>query len=242
MQTLAVLDVAAGRVVAAGGGDRGAYPPLSLPGGEADPVALAERLLGRPEVDGLYVADLDALGGGRPQSCVRALASRHNGPAAADTWIDTWFDAGLRTAGEVVAAAGRPVIASECWPCPASLMNALVARPDAVFSLDLRGGRLVAGVAWPQDPLAAAALAVNTGVRTLLVLDVQSVGSGGCTTLSLCRQLAAMHPHVRLATGGGLSLAAGEADRLSEAGVSVRLIGTTLHRRVGLATARDQRT
>ena len=219
MRTLAVLDVAGGRVVSAGGGDRAAYPPLALPDGAVDPAAIARRLLAEPGVDGLYVADLDALEGGPPQPCVAEIAG------ATDV---VWVDGGYRSVAGVAEAPGRPVIASECWPGPASLMDALVRRPGAVFSLDLRGGRLVAPGAWPADPLAAASLAVNAGVRTLLVLDVLSVGGGECGTLPLCGQLAAMHPHVAVATGGGLRL------ETPAPGVSARLIGGDLHRRIGL--------
>ena len=214
-----MLDVAGGRVVSAGGGLRDAYPPLSLSGGEGRPEAIARRLLQEPDVDGLYVADLDALAGRPPQSCVAVVA------ALTDL---VWVDGGYRTIAALAGAEGSPVIASECWPDPASLMDALVRRPEAVFSLDLRGGRLVASAAWPADPLAAAALAVNAGVRTLLVLDVLSVGGGECGTLPLCGQLAAMHPHVVVATGGGL-----RSDTPTP-GVGVRLLGGELHRRIGL--------
>ena len=220
--TLAVLDVAGGRVVAAGGGDRAAYPPLALPDGTQSPREIARRLVADPAADGLYVADLDSLGGGRPQACVAEVA------AVADV---VWVDGGYRTPEAVAVSPGRPVIASECWPDPASLMDAYVRRPDAVFSLDLRGGRLVASAAWPADPLAAASLAVNAGARTLLVLDVLSVGSGGCRTLPLCGQLAAMHPNVAVATGGGLRLGT------PVPGVAASLIGGKLHRRAGLVAS-----
>jgi phosphoribosylformimino-5-aminoimidazole carboxamide ribotide isomerase len=103
-----------------------------------------------------------------------------------------------------------------------------------VFSLDLRLGRgvlhpaLQASGPAPGDPESLAARAVDSGVRTLLLLDVGRVGTGGGVDLPLVARLRRRFPLQRILAGGGVK---GRADleRLRDAGCDGALVATAFH-------------
>src|SRR3954466_6646301 len=95
LQVVPVLDVLGGRVVRAVRGERAAYRPIvsSLVAGSA-PVDVARALVRRSGSGVLYVADLDALQGGRVQlALLEALLDALPG-------LVLWVGAGLRDAGD----------------------------------------------------------------------------------------------------------------------------------------------
>lgn len=242
MRVTPVLDLMAGRAVAARRGERATYAPVRsvLASGEGDALALARAfrdLLGCVE---WYVADLDAIGGGAPQwPLVRALADL-GGRALLDVATTT-----VERAEEALAAgADRVVVGLETLEAFAQL-EALVRRLGSarvVFSLDLRGGVPLVRPGAPHGeggtPLELARRAAATGVRALLVLDLARVGTGAGVDLELVRRLRGELRDVELFAGGGV---AGPADlaRLAAAGCDVVLVATALHD--GRLTASDLR-
>src|SRR5436189_130791 len=71
--------------------------------------------------------------------------------------------------------------------------------------------------------------AVALGVRRLLVLDLARVGMGrGTGTESLCAELAAAHPEVQVACGGGVRCR-DDLVRLRDGGVRSVLLASALH-------------
>jgi phosphoribosylformimino-5-aminoimidazole carboxamide ribotide isomerase len=229
MRILPVLDVMGGVVVRGVGGRRHEYRPIvSRLTPSSAPLDVARAFREHLGLDELYLADLDAIGGARPALAL-CEALRREGFAL-------WVDAGIRSAAEAraVAEAGLEglVIGLETVRGPEELARAcreFGAR--VVFSLDLKGGRPLGDTsAWGgNDPVGIAAQAVGLGVRRLLVLDLACVGEGeGTRTEQLCAALAARHPGVEVAAGGGVR---GQADlrRLRSCGVRTALVASALH-------------
>jgi phosphoribosylformimino-5-aminoimidazole carboxamide ribotide isomerase len=79
------------------------------------------------------------------------------------------------------------------------------------------------------EPWVIAERALAAGVRRMIVLDLAQVGLGaGVGTEDLCRRLKKAHPHVQLATGGGVR-SIGDVRRLEEIGVAFVLVASALH-------------
>jgi phosphoribosylformimino-5-aminoimidazole carboxamide ribotide isomerase len=238
-----VLDLMAGRAVAARRGERATYAPVRsvLASGEGDALALARAfrdVLGCVE---WYVADLDAIRGGPPQwPLVLALADLGGGRLLLDVATTTVE----RAEAALAAGADRVVVGLETLAAFVQL-EAIVGRVGSarvVFSLDLRGGAPLVRPGAPHggggSPLELARRAVDAGVRALLVLDLARVGTGAGVDLELVRRLRLALPDIELLAGGGV---AGPADlaRLAAAGCDAVLVASALHE--GRLTASDLR-
>lgn len=239
LRLIPVMDLRAGRVVRARRGERATYRPLSgsALGAGPEPLDCAERLLAACASRVLYLADLDALQGGAPQTAVIARLLR------ALPGLTLWLDAGFRRPAEVQALAEaldcpraggaplaeaarpglRPVWASEALPDAAALQAALpdaAARAAGLLSLDRRGDTLLdpAGCwgrpeAWPDS---------------LILMTLERVGSGDGPDLALLRRLHAATPGKRWIGAGGLRGPA-DAEAAAAAGASAWLVASALH-------------
>ncbi len=245
-----MIDLAQGQAVHARAGDRALYPPLEsvlIPGREGDPLALVQAYRDALGARECYVADLDAIQGGKLQyDLLRGLA-RGAGPCG------LLVDAGAHSPDEVkdvlAVGAAAVVIGLETLP-NLDLLGAAVAAAApgvVVFSLDLRLGRPVlspeaaATDAGRLEPDELASRAVDAGLETMLVLDVGRVGTGRGVDLELLRRLRRRFPSLRLLAGGGV---AGPEDltRLAEAGCDGALVATALHTgRIGQSSASASR-
>jgi len=224
-----VLDVQGGQVVRGIAGRRQEYRPIvSRLCESCDPLTVARAFRDSFGLVELYLADLDAIMG-RPPSVDLYTALRGVG-------FRLWVDAGMRRAedGQLLAAAEveRLVVGLETVAGPAALAALCQAHGQRIiFSLDLKGGQpLVVANAWEtSDPFTIAGQAIALGVTSILVLDLQRVGTAtGTGTEDLCRRLSAAHPHVELVAGGGIR---GIADlhRLQDCGVQAALVASALH-------------
>lgn len=221
-----------GQAVRAVAGDRAHYQPLhSVLHEGADPIGLARacrRHFGSVE---LYLADLDAIAGGRPALLLYT--------ELAALGLGLWVDAGIRERSDVppLRAAGVATVVAglETLRGP-SVLAEIVSREGpnrVVFSLDLRAGRplIDTSAAWgTSEPRLLAEMAVELGVRRILLLDLACVGTGrGIGTIPLLSALAAScAPTLEITVGGGI---AGPEDLppLALAGASAVLIGSALH-------------
>jgi phosphoribosylformimino-5-aminoimidazole carboxamide ribotide isomerase len=147
-----------------------------------------------------------------------------------------WVDAGICLADDAGPLAGigieRLVVGLETVAGPAALAAICQAHGKRIiFSLDLKGGQpLAVANAWQtSDPFEIAGQAVALGVTSILVLDLQRVGTAtGTGTEDLCRRVSAAHPHVELTAGGGVRGLA-DLQRLQDSGVHAVLIASALH-------------
>lgn len=216
MKLVPVIDLAGGVVVRAVRGDRANYRPIVsqlCPG--HDPAALAAALVDYCAADTLYIADLDAIRGGAVQR--RALAD----VARAVPGCVLWLDAGFKTVRDAATlpAGVLPVFGSESLSDVRELAL-LRDRPDALLSLDQRGGQPMdpAGC-WQRDDLWPARVIVMT-------LDRVGAGTGpDLSTLDAVRKRAGAR---ELIGAGGVrsdaDLAAAE-----HAGAAAWLVASALH-------------
>jgi phosphoribosylformimino-5-aminoimidazole carboxamide ribotide isomerase len=184
-----------------------------------------------------YVADLDAIDGGIPDFGFLGRASAHG--------LHAWIDAGLRDSSGVealiAAGAGSLVAATETLGGPGQLAEIVrvAGSEPVVFGIDLREESPItlAGSSWRTDrPESLIDEALKAGIRRVLVLDMNRIGSGrGIGMFPLIRDLIGRVPGVEVTVGGGI---AGIDDilLLADLGVSAVLVGSALHDgRLGLA-------
>jgi HisA/HisF family protein len=228
MRVIPVIDLKGGAAVHAVRGERERYRPLrSRIAHGSDAVHLTRAVHERFGLEELYVADLDAIAGGRGSEEVVAALARE---------ASAMVDAGVATAAAALMllelGVARVVIGTETLPGPAAFERLRTELPDAplVVSLDLRDGRVLSPHAALSNVEAADALArlIDAGVREAIVLDLARVGSGAGPDVTLLGELHARFPDVELLAGGGVRNA-GDLRALADAGAAGALVGTALH-------------
>lgn len=236
MQVIPVIDLMDGQVVRAIAGRRCEYRPVeSQLVADARPSSVARAFVERFGFETAYVADLDAIRGGR--------ANVAAWQAIQDAGLGLMLDAGTGTpsavlkVSEELAARGivaTIVIALERLVDPEDRRwqgtNEGLQKP-MIFSLDMLAGaplhHVEAWRGWTAENIAREVY--RLGYRDLIVLDLADVGVGGGTrTLALCHQLKAHLREVSLIAGGGVR---GVADlaQLAAAGCSGALVASALH-------------
>ncbi|WP_422931666.1 HisA/HisF-related TIM barrel protein [Singulisphaera sp. PoT] len=231
LQILPVLDIKGGIAVHAVAGRREDYRPLrSRFHPESDPVGLARGFVEILNLRGLYLADLDAIGGAPPSlSLYQSLQA---------LGLNLWVDAGIRSVADVPplleAGVATIVVGLESVSGPEELARILelAGRDRVILSLDLREGQVVTalGSNWGSTtPREVAASAIVAGLRRLLILDLARVGTGrGTGTGPLLGELSRDRPELALAVGGGIA-GIGDVIGLERAGATTILLGSTLH-------------
>jgi phosphoribosylformimino-5-aminoimidazole carboxamide ribotide isomerase len=228
MRVIPVIDLQRGVAVHAVRGDRERYRPLrSRIANGSDAVHLTRALRERFGFDELYVADLDAIGGG-PGSpgLIAALAQE------AQVMVDAGAVAATAVARLIELGAARVVVGTESLPGAEAFRRLRTELPDAplVLSLDLLGGRVLSpdpalAGAVPADALARLA---DAGAREAIVLDLARVGSGEGPDVTLLRELRSRLPQIELLAGGGVRHA-DDLRALAGAGAAGALVATALH-------------
>jgi phosphoribosylformimino-5-aminoimidazole carboxamide ribotide isomerase len=213
-----VLDLMAGQVVHARRGDRSNYRPLqSKLTPSSQPLAVVAALLALAPFDTIYVADLDAI--------LRRGHHRHvlDRVQAEFPALGLWLDAGIAVPADLAPwsrARRTPVIGSESLASVEAFAALRAAAPDAVLSLDTRGGRRLgpselfdAPELWPE--------------RTI-VMTLDRVGSGGGPSLEDLRKTIGRAPGKRLIAAGGVRNA-DDLDALEALGAYAVLAATAIH-------------
>ena len=228
MRVIPVIDLKGGVAVHAVRGDRERYRPLRSRIAEgSDPVDLACAVRERFGLDELYVADLDAIGGGPGSPEVVAALAREG-----RVMVDAGTTAAPAVARLLELGVARVVIGTESLPGAEAFRRLRAELPDAplVLSLDLRAGQLLSPDPALNGMAAGDALArfVEAGAREAIVLDLARVGTGEGPDVTLLGELHARFPDVELLAGGGVRDAA-DLRALAGAGTSGALVATALH-------------
>lgn len=228
MRVIPVIDLKGGVAVHAVRGDRERYRPLRSRIAEgSDPVDLACAVRERFGLDELYVADLDAIGGGPGSADVVAALAREG-----RVMVDAGTAAATAVARLLELGVARVVIGTESLPGAETFRRLQAELPDAplVLSLDLRRKRLVSPDAALSgiDAVDALARFAEAGAREAIVLDLTRVGSGEGPDVTLLGELHARFPDLELLAGGGVRDAA-DLRALAAAGTSGALVATALH-------------
>lgn len=139
MQIVPVIDLKGGQVVHARMGERDRYAPIrsSLCDG-SDPLTVVDAVMHIHPFEALYVADLDAIAGGRGHDGIlRRIAERF--PS-----LRLWVDGGVATAEDgrawLAQGVGDLVLGSESLAGSGTVAVLAAEKPDRiVLSLDFRG-------------------------------------------------------------------------------------------------------
>jgi phosphoribosylformimino-5-aminoimidazole carboxamide ribotide isomerase len=219
MRIIPVLDLKGGQVVRAEQGRRDSYRPIVTPlSGNADIVAVAKGLRGVHPFSTFYIADLDAIEGGMPNS--EALARLTAAiPGAPELWVDagladvTGFAAALATPGLC------PVLGSESQKDAGPLRRFRDHR-DLILSLDF----FADGFRGPAELLDNAELWPNR----VIVMTLAKVGSAAGPDFSRLREIKNRAGEREVIAAGGVRH---EADlrELAALGISTALVATSLH-------------
>jgi phosphoribosylformimino-5-aminoimidazole carboxamide ribotide isomerase len=229
MRVVPVLDVSGGKAVHAQGGDRTRYRPVeSVLSPSADPLRLAAAFRDRLGLSELYLADLDAIGGGEPRwELYRALLGQG---------CSLMVDAGVRDRRLALAlreAGVRSVVAGlETLEGPGQITElAECLGASVVLGLDLRGGTPMGDprVWGPHDAAGIAAFAYARKMRRFLVLDLACVGSEGGPPVEAARAVVARCAGAEVLVGGGIRDGK-DLQSLAGLGVDGALVATALHR------------
>lgn len=232
---LPVIDLQRGQVVHGIAGERDRYQPLvSQLVDSPHPGRVAKALCDAVAADQLYVADLDAIAGAEPDwNGYRLIGNQQ---------LRIWVDAGCGTVARAErfaeaardADVARVIVALESLETLRSFESIVCKLPleKCVFSLDLREGKPVTncGAARRLSADTIASYVVDVGVRSMIVLDVASVGMGRVSTVNVCRRIKARHADVELISGGGVCDLA-DIQRFVDAGCDKVLVASALHSR-----------
>jgi len=239
LRVVPVIDLMHGQVVRGVAGNRAEYRPVvSRLAADATPAAVAAAFA-RLGFRQAYVADLDAISG-RPANYAAYRAIREAGLASLA--IDAGITSTAQAAALLEACSAHEVPAAPLISVVCGLES--VASPDLlgelltmlgparlIFSLDLKAGRpLTASAAWAvMSPLEIARVALNLGVRRLIVLDLADVGtSSGTRTQQLIGEILATQPDAEVWAGGGVRNR-DDLLNLQRLGVAAVLVASALH-------------
>ncbi|MEM3379096.1 MAG: HisA/HisF-related TIM barrel protein [Candidatus Bathyarchaeia archaeon] len=228
MKVIPVIDILGGKVVHAVRGRRKEYQPLkSILCASTDPldVAAAFRKLGFSE---LYVADLDAILGGKMNlSILRSIVE--------ETGLELMVDAGvdnLEKAERLLENhASKIIIGTETLPTINLVAEAvrLFGNKKVIVSLDLMNGQVLSRLdtAVPMSPMALLQALQQAGASQVIVLDLARVGSGEGVNMRFIED-ALKNFHGRIFVGGGLRNI-DDLIELEKIGVAGVLVATALH-------------
>jgi len=228
MKVIPVLDILGRQAVHAVRGRRDEYHPMrSVLSESAKPldIARAFRKFGFEE---LYVADLDAILG---KSSNVGLLRR----IKAETDLSIMVDAGvsdLRSAERLFKSGISEVILGSETLRRLDFVGDAITRfgeDRVIASLDLIRGRVVARSESinSMNPLMFATMLEEMGVRKIIVLDLQNVGSREGVELQVPKQIL-RKLELKVITGGGVRHIR-DLKKLKEIGVSGALVATVLH-------------
>lgn len=233
-----VLDLMIGQVVWAKGGHRGSYSPVCCPlTHSSNPVDVARAVYNQTGCDCLYVANIDSFAGGSPVSEIYDELVK----AGFSLWIDADWMGSLncdKRTEQILKLAQqadiRLIFSSETMSSldELSIISGLVRNGvKPIFSLDMRGGEVISKskeLTSSQKPMDMISAAWNAGIRDMILLDLESVGTyAGVSTEAIVQTAIAAYPEARLISGGGIRDQA-DAQRLLSAGCEHVLIASAI--------------
>jgi phosphoribosylformimino-5-aminoimidazole carboxamide ribotide isomerase len=232
-----VLDLMIGQVVWAKSGNRGSYSPVCSPlTNSAQPVDVALAVYNQTGCDCLYLANIDSFAGAPPISVVYDQLLE----AGFSLWIDADWMGSLhcdKRTDEILSLAQKPnvklIFSSETlssWDEFSIIAGLAQSGANPIFSLDLRGGKVItkSDALSSTPPLEMITKAWQSGVKEMIVLDLESVGTyHGVSTEKLIGEVAEKLPGVRLTSGGGVRNQE-DAQRLLSAGCQHVLVASAI--------------
>lgn len=213
-----VLDIMIGRVVWAKGGQRHQYRPVdSKLTHDSDPVSVAKAIYNQTGCKWLYVADIDSFAGANPNWTVYQSLIE----AGFKLMIDADWTADGRIEKAVSTFAGsqnvKLIVSTETLQSVQQFevfRILLDADIDVCFSIDMQGDQVIAKTSEVAalSPLQLVQEAYQQGVRTIIQLDLQTVGTGAgmesnrtnFDRKSFLTEIASELMDLKLISGGGV--------------------------------------
>jgi phosphoribosylformimino-5-aminoimidazole carboxamide ribotide isomerase len=240
LRLLGAIDLRAGRAVhAVAGQRRDLYQPVAVV--EGDAIALAQLYHDRG-VDGLYVADLDAIIGEPPEDDTIRTLTALGMPLALDAGVSHEAQAlhAVNALGVSQVVVGLETLTSfEAL----DVICVSVGGERVVFSLDLRDGTPIAahltfdaaqvapgdsrGMKAPLTPAVIAARAAQSGVGAIIVLELARVGTAAGPDVELIADVRKTVPRVQLLAAGGIR-GVDDLARLRDAGCDGAIVASML--------------
>lgn len=229
MRLIPVIDILNQQVVRGIAGRREEYRPIQsalTPSTNPRDVALAIRE--QFGFEDLYVADLDAITLQRIDKTLytdlMSLGYR--------VWLDSGSGDVDRVLGLTDTGVHRVIVGLESCPNPVIARRIAQQFPvdNLVFSLDLKNGVPLASHHWARTTDLIADQVIEAGFRSLIVLDLAGVGTGGgVPTDRLCWGLRQRYgTDIELITGGGIQ-SPSDLSPLRSIPVDGVLIASALH-------------
>ena len=257
VRVIGVVDLLGGRAVHARAGRRDTYGPVRTVAGSSiepgDALALARAYVDRLGLTDLYAADLEAilsrlrLTSASPDEAPSAKSAPSSQEAlvasVAALGTPLWLDAGVSSAAHARHAlslgAARIIVGLETLSSYDALgeICAAVGGDRVAFSLDLRDGTPVItpetirarGGRSPSEPVQVVAKrAADTGIRTMIVIDLARVGTGTGLDIGVIDRVRGATRGLTLLAGGGVR-GLDDLGRLADAGCDGALVATALH-------------
>ncbi|MFK7767269.1 MAG: HisA/HisF-related TIM barrel protein [Mariniblastus sp.] len=235
-----VLDLMIGQVVLATEGNRDAYQPVhSRLSHSSNPVDVAQAIFNQTGCDCLYLADIDSFAGANPNWAVyNDLLGRGFELLVDADWMTD------QRAGQIAEKIQTPekmnvILSSETMSCESQFetFESLTSRGiEPIFSLDKKGDSIITqpGELSELQPLELVRMAYDRGVRNMIVLDLDSVGTKkgyvkkDNSVAPLLQEISGELNDVRLISGGGVKEPA-DVTALMELGCNHALVATAIH-------------
>jgi phosphoribosylformimino-5-aminoimidazole carboxamide ribotide isomerase len=235
-----VLDLMIGQIVLAKSGNRAAYRPVhSRLTNSSSPRGVAQAIFNQTGCDCLYLADIDSFAGANPNWAVyNELLNLGFG-----LWIDADWTTGERCdqISEKIENRERMkvIVSSETMASPDEFakFDDLIARDiEPIFSLDRKGDTMITqpGELAELTPLELVQLAYGRGVRNLILLDLDSVGTMAGISNDpdglgpLIQEITSELKDITLISGGGVRDAA-DVQALLDSGCQHVLVASAIH-------------
>lgn len=216
MQVIPVIDLKNGIVVHARQGQRESYAPVrSVLSTSSDAIAVVDALLSFYPFQVIYIADLDAITGGVPNTkLIKTLLARYSEVAF---WLDSGFP--IPDDGYFSFANFMPVIGSESL------------REDDLVELETLASRFVLSLDYSLNgTIGPKSLFENDYYwpERVIVMTLPHVGSQLGPSFGLLQDYAHRHPRHNFVAAGGIRNGS-DLDELSRAGIHFALVASALH-------------
>ncbi|MBZ9916692.1 MULTISPECIES: HisA/HisF-related TIM barrel protein [unclassified Mesorhizobium] len=218
LRIIPVLDLKGGEVVRAQQGKRDRYRPIVTPlSRSSDVLAVAEGLRTLHPFSTFYIADLDAIGGGTPNSDALARLRAMTQPP------ELWVDAGVADRKTLLAALAEhsvyPVLGSESQQDDV-LLRHFRDHPDLILSLDFFGDDFCG----PRSLLAEPEL----WPQKVIVMTLAKVGAAAGPDFRRLEEVKAKAGSRAVIAAGGVR-DDNDIHALSAMGIAAALVATSLH-------------
>ncbi len=239
MRIIPVLDLLSGKVVQGIGGQRSNYQPIkdSVITDSSDPITVMEAFYRQLKLDLFYIADLDSI----QRKDTDSIKDHPNYPHVVEIVKNPQFkvmiDCGCQTIDDIthVLSLGvdHVVLGTETIDSPIVLDQAVQAfgAEKIILSVDFQDGKLLANSERMKEisPTKLAKHAETLGIKAIIVLELQKVGSQSGPLNQHLIDIASQIKAIPVYAGGGVR-SIQDLAILKENNIEGALIATAFHK------------